>query len=148
MNAVVADASVAVKWVAEEEHSAQAADILRYEAIHAPAHWLAEAVNALWAKAARGDLPPEAAAIRAAALRQAPVRPAPLADLVDPALALSLALGVTVYDSLYIALAQALGVAFVTADVRLFRKVSPHLPGGLVRWIGDPEARVSPAEPA
>jgi predicted nucleic acid-binding protein len=146
MNAVVTDASVAVKWVVAEEHSAQAAEILRCDAIHAPAHWLAEATNALWAKVARGDLPPEEVVIRAAALRQAPVRPAPLADLMEPALRLSLGHGVTVYDSLYIVLAQALGAVFVTADLRLIRKVAPGLSTGLVRWVGDWAGRMLPDE--
>ncbi|MEJ0045830.1 MAG: type II toxin-antitoxin system VapC family toxin [Rhodospirillales bacterium] len=132
------DAAVAVKWVVAEDHSEQAASILRYGFIHAPAHWLAEAINALWAKAARGDVAHDGAVSRAAGLRQAPVRPAALADLVEPALQLALTLGVTVYDSLHIALAQSLGAAFVTADLGLLRKVAaPALPAGLVRRVGD-----------
>ena len=144
MSAVVVDASVAAKWVVEEEFSAQAASLLTGDTLHAPAHWLAEAVNVLWAKVARGQLAREEASIRAVALRQAPVRPAPLADFVEPALRLSLLLGVTVYNSLYIVLAQSLGASFVTADQRLIRKLaeaSPPsdimLPEGMIRWVGD-----------
>ena len=47
----VVDASVAVKWVVSEQHHQNALQLLRQaEEPHAPAHWLAEAANALWAK--------------------------------------------------------------------------------------------------
>ncbi len=59
MSAVVVDASVAAKWVVEEAFSAQAASLLTGNTLHAPAHWLAEAVNVLGAKVARGELAAE-----------------------------------------------------------------------------------------
>ena len=45
------DASVAVKWVVEEDHSAKAMLLLGLDARHAPDHWRAEAVNVLWSRA-------------------------------------------------------------------------------------------------
>jgi len=53
---VVVDASVAAKWLVEEDHSAVAALLLDYDARPAPDHWKAEAVNVLWSKVVRGDL--------------------------------------------------------------------------------------------
>ncbi len=134
---MVVDASVAVKWVVAEQHSEAASALLQGPPLHAPAHWLAEAINALWAKAVRGDLSAADVSSRAAALAQAPVRVAALADLSESALALSLALRVTVYDSLYIVLAQRLNAIFVTSDLPLVRKAAASsLPSGLVHFVG------------
>jgi len=136
---IVVDASIAVKWVIAETYSEPAARLLTGTALHAPAHWLAEATNVLWAKAHWGDLTGPQALSRTTALREAPIRPAPLADLILPALEISLALAITEYDSLYIALAQALGGIFVTADERLVRKCVPSvIQPDLVIWIGEP----------
>jgi predicted nucleic acid-binding protein len=71
----VVDASVAVKWVVEEKHSAQATLLLNYDALHAPAHWRAEAANALWAKVFRGDLTAADAEERLLVLNRATVPP-------------------------------------------------------------------------
>jgi predicted nucleic acid-binding protein len=47
---------VATKWVVEKVHSDEATLLLAYDALHAPDHWRAAAVNVLWAKVFRGDL--------------------------------------------------------------------------------------------
>jgi predicted nucleic acid-binding protein len=54
---MIIDASVAVKWVAEEEDS-DAATAWLAEALGAPELWLAEAANALWAKPAAAKSTP------------------------------------------------------------------------------------------
>lgn len=139
MKRVVVDASVAAKWVVPEEFSEQA-DLLKENALCAPAHWQAEAVNVLWSKVYRGDLLPADVIERARALMQAPVESVPLPALMDMALKQSLAYRITIYDSLYLALAVAREITFVTADRKLFRNLSgdPNLIS-LVRWIGDLE---------
>ena len=139
MKSIVVDASVAVKWVVAEDFSDQA-DLLKGSALCAPAHWQAEAVNVLWAKVYRGDLLPAGAIDRARMLMQAPVELVPLSPLMDEALKQSLAHGITIYDSLYLALAVARDIAFVTADRKLLQKLSgdPNLMA-LVRWVGDLE---------
>lgn len=139
MKSIVVDASVAVKWVVAEDFSDQA-DLLKGSALCAPAHWQAEAVNVLWAKVYRGDLLPAGAIDRARMLMQAPVELVPLSPLMDEALKQSLAYGITIYDSLYLALAVARDIAFVTADRKLLQKLSgdPNLMA-LVRWVGDLE---------
>lgn len=138
MRAAVVDASVAVKWVVEEAHSDRAAALLAYDAMHAPDHWQAEAVNVLWAKAFRGDLSVAEAEERMTVLMRAPVIGSPIADLMTRAFAVSVARRVTIYDSLYVALAEKLDVPMVTADERLMRSLASDaaLAGRMV-WLGD-----------
>jgi predicted nucleic acid-binding protein len=138
MRAVVVDASVATKWVVEEVHSDEAALLLAYDALHAPDHWQAEAVNVLWAKAFRGDLATADAEQRMTVLMRAPVIGTPIAGLMSRAFAISVARQVTIYDSLYLALAEKLSIPVVTADVRLMRQLEPDaaLANRMV-WIGN-----------
>jgi predicted nucleic acid-binding protein len=134
----VVDASVAVKWVVEEDHSAEAAILLEFDACHAPDHWRAEAVNVLWSKVFRGDLTAADAEERMTVLLRAPVIGAPIADLMARAFAISVARTVTIYDSLYVALAERRDIVMVTADERLIRRLSGDaaLAKRMV-WVGD-----------
>ena len=85
----------------------------------------------------RGELTAGEAANRANALLQAPVRTTALPDLSAAAMELSLAIGATVYDSLYIVLAQRLNATFVTGDQRLVRTAkAASIPPGLVHFVG------------
>jgi predicted nucleic acid-binding protein len=138
MRSAVIDASVAAKWVVEEAHSAQAALALNFESRHAPAHWLAEAANVLWAKVFRGNLAAADAEERVAVLLRAPVIAAPLEGLVPRAFAIGVARGVTIYDALYVALAEKYDIPMVSADAKLIRRLSgdPALAGRMV-WVGD-----------
>jgi len=138
VRAVVVDASVAAKWVVEEDHSGKAALLLQCDARHAPQHWLAEAVNVLWSKVFKGDLTAADAEERMAILLRAPVIGAPLLDLMPRAFAISVAQTVTIYDSLYIALAEKLHVPLVTADQQLIRRMAGDAAlEQLVVWVGD-----------
>jgi predicted nucleic acid-binding protein len=134
----VVDASVAVKWVVEEEHSAKAAILFGFDACHAPDHWRAEAVNVLWSKVFRGDLAAADAEERMTVLLRAPVIGTPIADLMARAFAISVARTVTIYDSLYVALAEKRDISMVTADERLIRRLSGDaaLAKRMV-WVGD-----------
>jgi predicted nucleic acid-binding protein len=139
---IVVDASVAAKWVVEEEHSAEAIRLLRSDGLHAPAHWRAEAVNVLWAKVFRGDLAAADADERMLVLNRAPIVDTPIALLMPRAFAISVAHSVTIYDSLYVALAEQRDVKFVSADVRLIRRLSDD--ADLVKrmvWVGSLSSR-------
>ena len=138
MRQVVVDASVAAKWVVEEEHSAKAALLLGFDACHAPDHWLAEAGNVLWSKFFHGDLTAVDLEERMAVLLRAPVIGTPIASLMPRALAISVACVVTIYDSLYVALAEQRDIPMVTADQRLIRRLLGN--AALARrmvWVGD-----------
>ena len=145
MRQAVVDASVAAKWVIAEDHSAQAALLLAFDALHAPGHWRAEAVNVLWSKVMQGDLTGEDAEERMSVLLRAPVIDTPIAALMPRAFAIAVALKVTIYDALYVALAEGRGIPLVTADERLIRRVSgdPGLAKRMV-WVGDFSTSESP----
>ena len=138
MKAAVVDASVALKWVIEEAHSDRAILLLTYEALHAPDHWQAEAVNVLWAKLVRGDLSVADAEERMDVLARSPIVGAPISRLMASAFSIAAASRVTIYDSLYAALAQRLEVPLVTADRKLVRSLSNDKAlARRVIWIGD-----------
>ncbi|HVY17565.1 MAG TPA: type II toxin-antitoxin system VapC family toxin [Rhodopila sp.] len=131
MKAAVVDASVAAKWVVEEQHSAEAALLLAYDALYAPDHWRAEAVNVLWSKVFQGDLTEADARERMAVLMRAPIAETPIATLMPRAFEIAVARMVTVYDALYVALAEQRGVPMVTADERLVRRMAGELVVGV-----------------
>ena len=138
MREIVVDASVAAKWVVDEAHSEAALLVLGFDVIRAPAHWRAEAINVLWAKVLRGDLTAADAEERMLVLNRAPVVDLPLAALMPRAFALSVAHRVTIYDSLYVALAEQRDLAVVSADKRLIERLSVDaaLAKRLI-WLGD-----------
>ena len=138
MKEAVIDASVSVKWVVEEDHSAKATLLLQCQSLHAPDHWQAEAVNVLWARVFKGDLAAADAEERMAVLLRAPIVGTPIATLMPRAFAISVAHMVTIYDSLYVALAEKLNIPLVTADERLVRRLSGDAAlGKRVVWVGD-----------
>jgi predicted nucleic acid-binding protein len=136
---VVVDAAVAVKWVIAEDHAEAALHLLEPgHSLSAPAHWLAEAGNALWAACRRGELSEHQAQARIVALAEAPVAAAPLAPLAAAALTIALRLRVTPCDALYLALAERQDATLVTADRRLFDAArGDRQLRGRVRWVGE-----------
>jgi predicted nucleic acid-binding protein len=123
MKAVV-DASVAAKWVIEEDRSDKAVLLLEYEQLHAPDHWLAEAVNVVWSKVYKGDLDASDAEERMAVLSRSPVIVTAISTLMPAAFAISVDHSITVYDALYVALACKRRMPFITDDQNLIRRLS------------------------
>ena len=123
---VVLDASVAVRWVADEVGSTEAAALLELEIEWiAPRLLLAEAASALRRKSAAGLLSAAAAAQCLDGLLQAVtdgiVRLAEDERHIAQALLLATSLDHKVPDCLYLALAERYGAAIATADVKLAR---------------------------
>ena len=137
----VVDASLAVKWFADEEDSQKARALSRGWAdsgvkIAAPHLMLAEVANALHRKVVDGEIELESATrilenlsvhgiefhnppnIHAGALR--------LADRLDQG---------AVYDSIYLALAERLDCELWTADRRFYRAARGF--SDRIRWLGD-----------
>lgn len=125
MTPVVVDASVALKWVVEEEGSAAALALADRE-MAAPTLLQVECANALWAKARREELTQAEVVRRVKALSGAPVEWVPLEDLMEEAVDLALTLRHPVYDCLYLALAIRRGWPVVTADRRFADAVRRH----------------------
>ena len=140
MRAAVIDASIAVKAATLEDYSPNTLVLLRtVAALHAPAHWLAEAANTLWAKATiRGTLAPGLLAPRLSFLSNMPVLVTPLPELLVQAGAIATELQLTVYDSLYLALAERLRAPLVSDDQKLIRAAGASARfADLVVWIAD-----------
>ena len=123
---VVLDASVAVRWVVEEEGSDEAAALLERDvAWIAPRLLLTEAASALRRKVVDKVLAPAAAGQALDALLQAVadgiIRLIDDERVIAPALLLAVSLQHTVPDCLYLALAEREGAGIATADDRLTR---------------------------
>lgn len=128
MNAsFVIDASVAVKWVIEEEGTS-AALALRSRQLVAPDLLIAECANILWKKVSRRELSEDEAEFSARLLARADIDLLPMRPLLQAATRLAVAFDHPAYDCLYLAAAESQGVPFVTADERFLKKVRQKEP--------------------
>jgi predicted nucleic acid-binding protein len=122
---LVVDASFAVAWIAGEREKSPAvrefADRVAAGTLyaHAPELFLAETANALWKSVRRGFRTLEDGVELFANLQEASVQLHGHRDLALPALDLALRRGISVYDSLYVALAVREVLPLFTADKRL-----------------------------
>ena len=128
MSDLVIDASVAVKWVIEEEGTKEAL-ALRGLALTAPDLLIAECANILWKKVRRSELSEREAAFAAGLLARADIDLVAMRPYLETAVTIALALDHPAYDCVYIALAEAEGLRFVTADTSLVRKVGLRASG-------------------
>jgi len=133
MNCVV-DASVAVKWLFEEQDS-EAAEALLISAgednlkLVAPTILPAEVANALWKRMRRGDLDRRKTLETGQRFEEICPLLLPIEDLVQRALELAIDSRHPVYDCLYVALAEELPADLITADERLYRAFAHDFPG-------------------
>ena len=135
---LVVDASVAVKWFAEEEDSGRAALLLSGDdRLHCPRLLASEVASALWRKVLRGELELGSARARLASLVQMPVSWHPDESLASDAMRLAFAYDRTVYDCLYLALAYRLDARLVTADLRFANALAAAGAGGTVMTLRD-----------
>jgi predicted nucleic acid-binding protein len=126
LRAVVLDASVAVRWVIEEDGSTEAVILLNQEiGWIAPRLLLTEVASALRRKVADGAVEAALAGQALDTLLQAVADGiVHLADderIVSQALLLAISLEHKLPDCMYLALAEREGAAIATADVRLAR---------------------------
>lgn len=149
MTRVVVDASVASKWVLDEEFSDRAASLLEGYDLVAPSHWKLEAAENLSIRVAVGTMSSEVAAERLRALNYAPVTEVPYDELFAPAVDIAHHLDIPLREALYVALAVSYGCELITADGDLterldFRATEYRL---RARWIGGEDAAGKPATP-
>lgn len=123
MNHFVIDASVAIKWLVEEEGTAEALILLEKATLAAPDLVIAECANILWKKVRRQELSETEAQIGARLLEQADIEVLPTRHLLGSAISLAVELDHPAYDCLYLALALERRCRFVTADKRFQGKV-------------------------
>jgi predicted nucleic acid-binding protein len=119
---IVVDASVAMKWVIEEDGTPEALMLLKQASLAAPDLLTAECANILWKKVRRNELTKENAFLAARLLERADIEFLPR-SLLEPAVRMAIELDHPAYDCVYLALAAANGWKFVTADERFVQKV-------------------------
>ena len=125
MKSFVVDASVAIKWFVLEEHTVESRLLLddNFE-LFAPHLLFAEYGNIVWKKYTRGELTRDEVVDRSNALLGVRLRIAPERLLFSRAIELACQLNHPAYDCFYLALAELLGTAVVTADQRFANKVA------------------------
>jgi predicted nucleic acid-binding protein len=137
---LVIDASIAVKWVVEEEGTAEALALRRKAKLIAPDLLVPECANIFWKKVQRKELTLDEADLAARLLQGADLELVPMRPLLDAATKLAIALDHPAYDCIYLALAIERDCRFVTADGRLPRKLGQtRRPGLRARTLSLPE---------
>jgi len=117
---LIVDASVAVKWFADEPGSAKALALYEQEDdLIAPTLIIAEVGNALWKKRRKKLVTEEQVRLALDALPRSLGRLYDFADLTSAAADFALRFDHPIYDCFYIALAQRERAGLVTADARM-----------------------------
>ena len=120
-----------------EEDSADARSLLDDEVLHAPRLLVSEVANAVWRKVRLDQVDRGAASQILATLSDVPVRWHADETVCSDAIRLAIAHDRPVYDLMYVALAQRLGVRVVTADQRLVNALAMTDHGDLVVALTD-----------
>jgi predicted nucleic acid-binding protein len=123
VNTLVIDASIAVKWVVEEDGTAEALALRQRAKLIAPELLVAECANILWKKVQRDELLKEEALLAARLLQGAEIELLPMRSLFETATRMSIEIDHPAYDCVYLALAAESKCQFVTADERFLRKL-------------------------
>jgi predicted nucleic acid-binding protein len=139
---LVVDATVAIKWMIEEQDSALADRLL--DGAHdflAPELIVAEVISAAWKQRRRGAI--DDAQFEDIVIRMAdgPIDCRPLRPLIRRAAALGRELDHPIYDCLYLALVEAENAPMITADRRLVAAVRETALAGRVTLLGKPPGR-------
>ena len=136
----VVDASVAAKWLFNEEHTAAAGRLLRggYD-LWAPELVRTEMASIVWKRWRLGDLSPPEAKEVSAAFALAPLNYRPDETILEAALEIAIGAERSIYDSLYLALAIERGCRMVTADGKFFNALKNGPLGAHLRWVAQIE---------
>lgn len=138
---ICVDASVAVKWLLDEEYKSEAdalldAAIEHRESLIGPNVLADEVTNTLRQRQRRGLLTLAEGRSLLADFLALPIALHTSATMHDDALVLAERYRLsTTYDASYVALAESFGAAFWTADERLLRALGGQL--AFVHWVGD-----------
>ena len=135
MKTLVIDASVAIKWVVEEERTPQSLALREQAKLIAPDLLTAECANILWKKVRRDELSSEEALLAARLLQHADIELLPMRSLFETATRMAIELDHPAYDCVYLALALEKQCQFVTADDRFVRKVAQSRQRALHRKV-------------
>jgi predicted nucleic acid-binding protein len=136
---LVVDASIGVKWFVPEIYSAESVQLLDAKVRrHVPTLFYTEIAQTVWKKVhLRREVPEEDGRQILQDLQRILLDVHPTTPLLDAAFEIALRTGRTVYDSTYLALAEALGCRLVTADERLYNAIKATPLASSVLWVAD-----------
>ncbi|MBI2803850.1 MAG: type II toxin-antitoxin system VapC family toxin [Planctomycetes bacterium] len=133
MNDVVVDSSVVVKWILPESDSADAVRV-KDEVMAANGKLIVldlvwpEVSNAIWKSHRQRKITLANAQQALAVLKGLPFQAKPAASALEKAFDIAVKYDRAVYDALFVALAQDLGVRGVTADEPLYNTTHADFP--------------------
>jgi len=134
----VVDASVAIKWFIPEIHSEAALQAQRSRhRLHVPALMTLELGNVLAKKIRRGELTRTEGDVILKELKQLPLQRHADERLFPTAYQLALDTQRSVYDCLYLALAEAVDGMMITADHKFYSSIRGGSYGKRVLWVED-----------
>lgn len=140
MTSYVVDASVAVKWYLPEIHSQQATTLLIPDnTLWAPDLIFAEVGNVCWKRVQRQELDRMYASALVQDFLSSPLRIESHSALLEPAWEIAVEQGRSVYDCLYLALANQIDVPLVTADLRFYNALHSTVLAYRLLWVEDLE---------
>ena len=138
MSRYVVDASVGIKWFLPEIHSEVASRLQFLNAsLHVPAFFHLELGSVLSKRIRRNELTPEEGETILKELKQIPLQKHSDERLFKPAFALALQTKQSLYDCLYLALAETINSRVVTADQKFFSSLGSGEYENRVIWVED-----------
>jgi predicted nucleic acid-binding protein len=126
VNTLVIDASIAIKWVVEEDGTPEALVLRQKAKLIAPDLLVAECANIFWKTVQRGELLKAEARLAARLLRSAEIELLPTRSLFETATRTSIEIDHPAYDCLYLVLAVEKKCQFVTAFLRKLHQRRQH----------------------
>ena len=125
----VIDASVGVKWFIEEEYSDRADELLSdfqegIVELVAPKSFMQEFCNAIRKYVVRGYLSRDLANQHVEKMAEMPIDYVDLDwKIIKESYAKALELSITVYDAIYVVIADKLGATIITSDNKLYNQL-------------------------
>jgi predicted nucleic acid-binding protein len=134
----VVDASVVGASLFREQHALAARAVLESGGdLYAPDFLYTELASVIWKRHRRGLISREEALGLLMDARVFLIQVTPSTALVDRALRLALHTGCTVYDCLYLAMAEQTDTVMLTCDQRLVSALAGTLLENHVKWLGE-----------
>jgi predicted nucleic acid-binding protein len=134
----VVDASVAIKWFIPEIYSEAAVQARRlHQRLHVPAFLSLELGNVIAKKIRRGELTREDGKTVLKELRHLPLQRHADERLFPAAYELALDTRQSLYDCLYLALAEAVDGRLITADRKFYNPLARGSYGRRLVWVED-----------
>lgn len=132
---MIIDASVALKWLVAEEGSEIALTLLDRVDLMAPTLVHSEVANGLRKKARQGELVGASSLETLAEALGEFIQTVDEVPIIGRALSIAGELKHSIYDCIYLALAEQLGQDLVTADLKFLRKVERSSYANIIRGL-------------